>query len=212
MKRSLSMRVLSIQSVALALTLSMSPGIELARAANGAGGTPGQSLDMVTVLRAASPSPALGDHANVIARLVGSWDVEYTDFRKDGTTLHRTGRLLFGWVVDGRVMQDVWIVDPWGSHAEREVYTDLFYFDPKAATWRAASVDPYEASVATFTGRVIGDDRLSLESQDLVPNETRRWSYNDIRADSLVFRDEASIDGGKTWRLSGEYRMKRRAE
>ena len=156
MKRSLSMRVLSIQSVALALTLSMSPGIELARAANGAGGTPGQSLDMVTVLRAASPSPALGDHANVMARLVGSWDVEYTDFRKDGTTLHRTGRLLFGWVVDGRVMQDVWIVDPWGSHADREVYTDLFYFDPKAATWRAASVDPYEASVATFTGRVIG--------------------------------------------------------
>lgn len=203
------MQLFALRSLMIVLMWSTSSGIETAQAAEEGGGTRGPGTDMVSALRATSPNPSLADHAKLIDRLVGGWDVEYTDFKKDGAKLHRTGRLFFGWVADGRVMQDLWIVDPWGSHKEREVYTDLFYFDPKAATWRVASVDPYEASVATFTGAV-GENRISLESQDLVPNETRRWSFNDIGPDTLVFHDETSTDGGKTWRLTGEYQMKRR--
>lgn len=204
------MQLFSVRSLTVALMLCASFGIETAQAAEEDGATRGPGSDMVSALRATSPNASLADHAKVIDRLVGDWEVAYTDFKKDGTTLHRTGRLLFGWVADGRVMQDLWIVDPWGSHRDREVYTDLFYFEPKSATWRVASVDPYEASVATFAGGVVGDDRISIESHDLVADETRRWSFNDIGPDSLVFRDEASTDGGKTWRLVAEYHMKRR--
>jgi hypothetical protein len=85
----------------------------------------------------------------------------------------------------------------------------LYYFDPKARTWHAASVDPEHASVARFTGGAVGDDRFVLETQDIGSNDTR-WSFNDIRPDSFVWRDEASSDGGKTWRLQSEYHMKRR--
>jgi hypothetical protein len=198
-------------SFAVLLVLCVAPAIKSAAAAEDSAGTVDKSSDMVSALRAGSPSVALGDHAKVIGRLIGSWDVDYADFKKDGTTQHRTGRLLFGWVVDGLVIQDVWIVDAYGSHKDREVYTELFYFDPKTAGWKVAAVDPYEASVANFTGYAAGDDRFAVESRDLTPNETHRWSYNDIQADSAVFRDEVSADGGKTWRLTGEYHMKRRA-
>jgi hypothetical protein len=169
-------------------------------------------LEMATALEAASPHPSLGAQAEVLGRLVGAWDVEYTDFRKDGTTRHRTGELHFGWVLDGRVLQDLWVVDPSGTSKEREVYTDLFYFEPKSGSWHVASVDPYEASVATFAGGVLGDNRIVLESHDLVPNETRRWSFNDISPSSLVFRDEASSDGGKSWTLKSEYHMRRHTD
>jgi hypothetical protein len=178
-----------------------------------AAATPGAlTTDMATALEAASPHPSLGAQAEVLSRLVGAWDVEYIDFRKDGTTHHRTGELHFGWVLDGRVLQDVWVVDPSGASKEREVYTDLFYFEPKSGNWHVASVDPYEASVANFVGGVLGDDRIVLESHDLVPNETRRWSFNDIGPSSLVFRDEASSDGGKSWTLKSEYRMRRHTD
>jgi hypothetical protein len=167
-------------------------------------------LDMATALQAHSPHSSLAEQAKVFARLVGAWDVEYTDFTKSGKTLHRTGELRFGWVMDGRVLQDVWVVDPSGTSQEREVYTDLFYFEPKSGSWHAASVDPYAASVATFVGNPIGDDRIVLESRDLEPTQVHRWSFNDIGPGSLVFRDEASSDDGKTWKLKSEYHMKRR--
>jgi len=52
-------------------------------------------------------------------------------------------------------------------------------------------------------------DRFVIETADL-GNPTNRWSFNDIGPDSFVYRDEASTDGGKSWRLQSEYQMKRR--
>jgi hypothetical protein len=112
--------------------------------------------------------------------------------------------------MDGRAMEDLWIVYASGTNKEREVYADVRYFDPKSATWPAIFIDPQSASVATFTGGAAGDDRIVLDSHDLVAGQTRRWSFNDIRDDALVFRDDASRDGGKTWTLKSEYHMKRR--
>src|ERR1700722_19136807 len=163
-------------------------------------------LDMVTALKAMGPHPALGDQAKVFGRLVGTWDVEYTDFSKDGKVIHRSGELIVGWVMDGRAIQDLWIVDPSGTRKEREVYTDVRYFDPKSRTWPAIFIDPEHASLARFTGGPAADDRIVLDTPDLGEKDTR-WSFNDIRPDSVVFRDEASGDGGKTWRLQSEYHM-----
>lgn len=166
-------------------------------------------LGLVTELNATSPSPSLGNQAEVVGRLVGSWDVEYTDFAKDGKTTRRTGEFIVGWVMDGRAVQDLWIVNPSGTRKDREVYTTLHYLDPKSRTWRATFVDPEHGSIARFTGGPVGNDRFVLETPDL-GNQTNRWSFNDIRSDSFVYRDEASSDGGKTWRLQSEYQMKRR--
>jgi hypothetical protein len=168
-------------------------------------------LDLVTALEATRPNPSLGDQAQVLGRLVGTWDVEYTDFAKDGKAIHRTGEFIVGWVMDGRAIQDLWIVNPSGKRKDREVYTDVHYFDPRTRTWRATFVDPEHGSVARFTGGPAGSDRFVLETQDLNGEQTR-WSFNDIRPDSFVWRDEASSDGGKTWRLQAEYQMKRRRE
>jgi hypothetical protein len=166
-------------------------------------------LGLMAALEATSPNPSLGDQAQVLGRLVGTWDVEYTDFAKDGKAIHRTGEFIVGWVMDGRALQDLWIVNPSGKRKDREVYTDLHYFDPKTRTWRATFVDPEHGSVARFTGGGVGNDRFVLETLDIDSRQTR-WSFNDIRPDSFVWRDEASSDGGKTWRLQAEYQMKRR--
>ena len=198
--------------LAAVLLLSISLGIRVAAATGKAGSMPASDprLDMVRALQATGPNPALGDHAGVFGRLVGAWDVEYTDFSKDGKVTHRSGELTFGWVLDGRVMQDLWVVFPSAAEKAREVYTDLLYLDPKSGTWAAVSIDTQVASVATFTGGPVGDDRIVLESHDLVPKEIRRWSFSDIRPDALVFRDEASSDDGTSWTLKSEYHMKRR--
>jgi hypothetical protein len=168
-------------------------------------------LDMIKALEALAPHASLGDQAKVFGRLVGTWDVEYTDISRSGKVTHRTGKLIVGWIMDGRAIQDVWIVDPSGMRKEREVYTDVRYFDPKSGTWPAVFIDPEHASAARFTGGAVGEDRIVLDSPDLGAADTR-WSFNDIRPDSFSFRDEASGDGGKSWRLQSDYHMTRRSE
>lgn len=173
-------------------------------------GTP--NLDMIRALQAASPHPSLGDAAAALDRLVGTWSVDYSFFLKDGTVRHKSGEYLAGWVMDGRAMQDFWIVYPSGTRTEREVYTTLRYVDPKSGTWYAAFIDPEHASVARFTGAVTGNDRVVVLTHDFgdKDDQDNRWSFNDIHPDAFVFRDEQSNDGGKTWRLVEEDHMTRR--
>jgi len=167
-------------------------------------------LDMATAITAMGPHASLGDQATVFGRLVGTWDVEYTDFKKDGTIDRRSGELLVGWVMDGRAIQDLWIVYPSGKRKEREVYTDLRYYDPKSRTWPATFIDPEHVSVARFTGTAAGDDRIAFDTHDFQGTDTR-WSINNIRPDSFVWQEEESLDGGTTWRLVAEHHMKRRS-
>jgi hypothetical protein len=168
-------------------------------------------LDMVTALQAMGSHPSLGDQAKVFGRLVGTWDVEYTDFSKNGKVTHRSGEFLVGWVMDGRAIQDLFIIHPSTAHKEGFIGTTLRYFDPKSGTWSVTFIDPENGAVETLKGGALGDDRIVLLSQN-TDGKVSRWSFEDIRPDSWVFRDERSSDGGKTWRLLEVDHLKRRGE
>ncbi len=196
--------------VAAGLLSALSAGSRVAAAENdGNAAATDPRPGLATELSATGPHPSLGDQAEVVGRLVGTWDVEYNTFAKDGKVTRRTGEFIVGWVMDGRALQILWIVNPSGTRKDREVYTNVHWLDPKSKAWRSAFVDPEHGSVARFTGGPVGQDRFVLETQDF-GSELSRWSANDIRPDSLVWRDDASSDGGKTWRLQAEYQMKRR--
>ena len=74
--------------------------------------------------------------------------------------------------------------------------------------WRVVFVAPAFGSIVTIEGGAEGD-RIVLRGQDADGAELR-WSFNDMSADSFVWRGEKSRDGGKTWRLEEEHHMKRR--
>jgi len=165
-------------------------------------------LDLSRALHADRPSTSLGGASEVIGRLIGTWAVDYLDISKDGKATRRTGQFIAAWVMDGRAIEDVWIVDPSGTRKEREVYADIRYFDKKSRSWPAVFIDPEAASIAKFTSETQGDS-IILHSPDLGAGDVR-WKFEDIRPTSFVFRDEASDDGGKTWRLRSEYHMSRK--
>ena len=166
------------------------------------------SPDMIRELRASGPHPSLGVPTAALGRLVGGWDVEYAFFSKDGKTTRETGRYLAGWVMDGRAVQDVWMVNASKTRKEQEIYTSVFYPNTKSGAWDASWLDPEHAILANFTGDVAGDNRIVMETHDFGGN-IDRWSFNDIGPDSLVFHDDISSDGGKTWWLAEEDRFTR---
>jgi hypothetical protein len=165
---------------------------------------------MVTALQAMGPHPSLGEKANVFGRFVGTWDVEYNMFTEDGKTTRSYGEVIAGWVMDGHAVQDLFIDYPKEKDKERQIGTTLRYFDPKSGTWRVIFVLPLFDYVRRLTGGPVGDDRIVLKGQD--PDGTElRWSFNDIRHDTFVWRGEKSRDGGKTWWMEEEHHFKRRA-
>jgi uncharacterized protein len=166
--------------------------------------------DMITALPANGPHLSLGAEAKVWDQLVGTWDCDYTFHADDGTITRARGELLFGWILDGRAVQDIWITYPQGPKEEREIGTSLRFFDPKSGMWRVVFILPSLNILTTVEGRAQGD-RIVLEGQTS-DGKRRRWSFNDITPSSFVWRGESSRDGGKTWRLAEEHHMKRRTE
>jgi len=194
--------------VCMSLGVSATAGRERGTSASAPHVASGPHLDIVAALQAMSPHASLRDEPKTLSRVVGTWDVEYTDYLKDGTASHHTGQFIVGWVLDGRAVQDLWIVNPTEADKDREVYTTVYYFEPKSRAWHATFVDPERGSVLAFTGEAAGNDRFVLETQES-DSKTTRWSFNDIRADSFIWRHEQSSDGGKTWQLKSEHHMSR---
>jgi hypothetical protein len=163
--------------------------------------------DMITALEATGPHPLLGEQAHVFDQFVGAWKCDYANFAEDGKITRGKGEVMFGWILDGHAVQDVWTWTAEGSSGQRELVTDIRFFDSKSGKWRAVWVDPTSFLVKTASGGVVGD-RIVLEST-ANDGSLDRWSFNDIGKDSFVWRGEKSRDGGKTWRLWAEHHLKR---
>lgn len=179
------------------------------RAATARAAVIGPCPEVAAALQAGAPNPSLGEQAKVFSRMVGVWDGDYTEFSKDGQETRSSGEWLFGWVMDGRAIQGLFIIHPSAARKERYFGTTLSYFDSKPGKWSMTLVDPENGAVETLTGGPVGDDRVVLLSQSTDGKESR-WSFDDVRSDSWVFRDETSSDGGKTWRTREIDRMTRR--
>jgi hypothetical protein len=164
--------------------------------------------DMIKSLGASSPHPSLGDQAQAFDWLVGSWDCDYGFHRDDGSVQHKKGELLAGWILDGSAVQDIFVSYPAEGEKDRRTGTTIRFFDTALKQWRIVFISPQFNYVVTVQGRSEGN-RIALRGVD-ADGAAIRWSFNDIKPDSFVWRGEKSHDGGKTWKLEEEHHMKRR--
>ena len=68
-------------------------------------------------LSAAGPAPDRAAKMALYGQFVGSWELDVIEHRDDGMTRRRPGEWHFGWALEGRAIQDVWIVPPRGQRA-----------------------------------------------------------------------------------------------
>ena len=163
---------------------------------------------MINALGSANPHPSLGEEARTFDRLVGVWDADFSFPHDDGTVSHKKGEILFGWVMDGHAIQDLWIGYPTGEQKERTIGTTFRFFDTKAKQWRIVFINPQFNYVVTTQGGREGD-RIVLRGVDS-DGLPIRWTFSEIQPDSFHWQGEKSHDGGKTWKLEEDHSMKRR--
>jgi hypothetical protein len=59
--------------------------------------------------------------------LIGSWDMDVVHYRVDLGSARRRGEIHFGWVLEGRAVQDVWIMPPLAGQRDAPTPGDAMY-------------------------------------------------------------------------------------
>ena len=121
--------------------------------------------------------PADGAALDDFGRFVGAWRLDWRGLGPDGVWHRAIGELHVGWVLDGRAVQDVWIVPGRGEPG--------------------AGVPPLAFHGTTVRFPHPDGDRWLSTWMDPVNGRVRR--FTDVRPDSFTWSAESSRDGGRTW-------------
>jgi hypothetical protein len=161
-------------------------------------------------LVSAGPHRDIPDEQRIFAPFIGDWDLIVKWFDETGRiTREDEGEWHFSWILEGRGVQDVWIVPPRPVRAgSRDLYeygTSLRFFDSKLEAWRSTWIGPMHSVVRTFIARRIGEEVVLETTEGEVPR--MRWSFADTRADSFVWRNE--LWAGSCWRIQQTFAARR---
>jgi len=159
------------------------------------------------LIRAGGPHPSMRGAPDLFARFIGDWEFDIDQY-ENGNTRHGRGSWHFDWVLDGRAIQDVWIVEPDAGVDDGEFGTSLRYPDPEAGVWRVAWMGPVRKTRNLLTARGTAEG-ITLETTNL-RGTPERWMFSDITPDSFVWRALVARDIGE-WVMRTEMRVRRRA-
>lgn len=167
-----------------------------------------KSSDLVTVLHAAGPAPERADALRLYGQFVGDWEADIVTYTPDGIRHQGQGEIHFGWVLEGRAIQDVWMIprrkerrpdSPAMPVAGNWYGTTIRVFDPALNAWRIYWIDPATNAFYQQVGRKEGAD--IVQEGQTETGARSRWSFTEIMPDSFHWKGEASFDKGASWRL-----------
>jgi hypothetical protein len=131
--------------------------------------------------------------------LVGSWELDCPHYRGEPVALK--GEAHFGWTLEGRAVQDVWIL-PGHMYG-----TTLRVWDSSIQAWRISWKSPVRNYFEEQIGRRVGAEIVQIGMRG---NGTpTRWRYTEITPDSFHWLGEALEPDGKTWKLEAEFRARK---
>jgi hypothetical protein len=86
-------------------------GLSLSACINGDALTPNRkSSGLIRVLHADGPATDRAAALALYGRFIGDWDADIVTYTPDGVRHHGQGEIHFGWILEGRAIQDVWMI------------------------------------------------------------------------------------------------------
>jgi hypothetical protein len=172
--------------------------------------------DFPAVLHAAGPDPERAEALRLYGRFVGDWDSEIIAHGADGTSHHAEGEIHFGWVLQGRAIQDVWMIPRLADRPTAPQFpiagnwygTTLRVYDPTIDAWRIFWMDPARSVFRQQIGRARGEDIVQEGTTDT--GELTRWSFTNITENSFRWLGESKPAGAPQWRLVVNVKARRR--
>lgn len=161
-------------------------------------------------LISSGPHRDIPEPQRIFAPFLGDWDLIVKWFGETGEFARQEkGEWHFSWILEGRGIQDIWIVPPRderkGPGDLYEYGTSLRFFDAAINAWQSTWIGPMHRLAPTFTARQVGD-KVALETTEgEVPR--MRWSFADMKADSFTWHNE--LWTGSVWRTQQTFDARR---
>jgi hypothetical protein len=164
-----------------------------------------------SVLHASGPAAERRKQLDLYAFLVGSWTAEVRT-HDDAGAIHRgAAEIHAGWVLEGRAIQDVWMI-PDRAHRAPDAPrlpvagnwygTTLRIYDPAIDAWRIQWSDPATNRFLQQIGRADGAD--IVQEGDDGRGGVWRWRFTKIEPGSFHWLGEHATKPGGTWTLRVE--------
>lgn len=176
--------------------------------------TMNSAFDILSTLPAPGPHEDIRDKLMLFGRFVGVWDMDVTFLDEKGNTvLQGPGKWEFGWILDGRAMQDVLTFADKSESLEpgkRRIGTSVRGYNPEMDRWRVVWLGATSGNFVILEGGPDGDD-IRIEGSGTGGGPTRvRWVFTDISDDRFHWLGYISNDGGETWRVEQDMHARRR--
>jgi hypothetical protein len=169
--------------------------------------------DFQAVLAAPGRSPEIPESADAYGWLIGSWELDVLHYGVDVSARRLKGEVHFAWVLEGRAVQDVWIMP---MRSERtgapdkscNMYgTTLRVWDTSLQAWRVTWINGVTGSRDELIGRWSGKDVVQVGTH--ADGTPIRWVFNEITPNAFRWTGEVLQPDGITWKLEGEFRARR---
>jgi hypothetical protein len=154
---------------------------------------------MIEVLQASAPFDGMAEKLQLFGQFVGSWDARVVNYKPDGSHIQTVeAEWHFGWVLEGRAIQDVWIAPKRslraaGGNAPGDYGATIRFYDKNIDAWRSTWIGPVKGYVIPFIARQIGDE-IVLEGK-LAEGTEVKWIFSEITKESFRWRFVQSADG-----------------
>jgi hypothetical protein len=168
-------------------------------------------------------APEIPEAEDVYGWLVGSWDLDVIRYGVDVRGKNIRGEVHFARALEGRAVQDVWIMPrredraamaagagnmyAANMYAANMYGTTLRVWDAKVNAWRVTWINGVTGSRDELVGR--WNDRDIVQVGTHADGTPIRWCFTEISDDSFRWTGEALEADGKTWRLEGEFLARR---
>jgi hypothetical protein len=174
------------------------------------------SDELISVLHAEKPAPDRAEKLQLYGRFIGHWDAKIIVHAADGVSHQGSGEIHFGWILEGRAIQDVWMIPRLSERpnapplpvAGNWYGTTLRIYDPNIDAWRIYWIDPATNSFRQQIGRQRGDDIVQQGKTE--SGALSRWSFTKITPNSFHWLGESSAGLDNSWRLGAEVLAQRR--
>jgi hypothetical protein len=167
------------------------------------------------VLHANGPDPERADKLELYSWLVGRWEFDVTTILEDGARHDGRGEIYAGWVLQGRAIQDVWMiprlqerkpgVEPLPG-AGNWYGTTLRIYDAALDGWRILWSDPATGFFTQQIGRAQGSNIVQTGPDPR--GGSMRWIFSGIQPEAFHWIAERTPDN-VYWRREVEIRARR---
>ena len=167
------------------------------------------------VLHATGPDADREQKLELYSWFIGDWEFDITTMLEDGSTHSGHGEIHAGWVLQGRAVQDVWMIPRLRDRkpgigqlpgAGNWYGTTLRIFDPKLDAWRILWNDPATNFFSQQVAHARGGD-IVQEGAD-PRGGAMRWTFSEIDPQSFHWTAEHTGDG-TNWRKVIDIRARR---